>query len=210
MGGYGSGRRGWHGKVEEWRSLDVNKLRRAGALAPGYGSGWQWTRDGEVVSSISLRASTDALHLSYRMGGQSDDQADVSYAVPLTWVPCTKGGSRPYFLCPGVRDGRHCGRRVAKLYQRGRYFLCGTCHQLAYQSQSEDRHDRLLRRRNKLSARLSPTGKVDVFPPRPKGMWQNTYEARLQEIWRLEEEADAAFVEWAAQRFPRVRPDSIP
>lgn len=210
MGGYGSGRPGWHGKVEQCRSLDINKLRRAGALAPGYGSGWQWTCDGEVVSSISLRASESALHLSYRMSSLPDDQANVSYSVPLTWVECTKGGSRPYFICPMSRNGRYCGRRVGKLYQRGRWFACRHCHQLAYQSQSETRHDRLLRRRNKLSARLSPAGEVDIFPPRPKGMWQSTYEARLQEIWRLEEEADAAFVEWAAQRFPGVRLDSIP
>ena len=41
-------------------------------------------------------------------------------------------------------------------------------------------------------------------------MWQKTYERRLQEIWSLEAEADAAFVEWVGQRFPRLNLDSIP
>jgi hypothetical protein len=210
MGGYGSGRPSWHGKAEHCRSLDINKLRRDGALNPGYIGGREWKRDGEVVASIGLRASSTALHLNYRMTSLPDDQAEVSYAVPLTWVPCTKGGSRPYFICPMSRNGRYCGRRVGKLYMRGRWFACRHCHQLAYQSQSEDRHDRLIRRRNKLSARLSPTGEVDTFPPKPKGMWSRTYERRLDEIWRLEAEADAAFVEWVGRRFPGLRLDSIP
>lgn len=210
MGGYGSGRPGWHTKAEHCRSLDVNRLRRAGALSPGYWGGWEWKRDGEVVASIGLRASATALHLNYRMSSLPDDQAEVSYSVPLTWVPCTKGGARPYFVCPMSRSGRYCGRRVGKLYQRGRWFACRHCHELAYQSQSEDRHSRLVRRKNKLSARLSPAGEVDTFPPRPKGMWRRTYERRLEEIWRLEAEADAAFVEWVGRRFPNLNLDSFP
>ena len=69
-----------------------------------------------------------------------------------------------------------------------------------YASQSEPRHDRLLRRRNKLSDSLSRGNRFDVFPPRPKGMWRRTYEARLKEIWRLEEEAEIAFMTRAAGR----------
>ena len=99
---------------------------------------------------------------------------------------------------------------MAKLYLRSRYFLCRHCHQLAYSSQSEARHDRLLRRRNKLSARLNPgADRLEVLPPRPKGMWRTTYETRLEEIFRLEEEAEAEFVAWFARRFPGVEMDSI-
>jgi hypothetical protein len=84
---------------------------------------------------------------------------------------------------------------VGKLYLRGRYFCCRHCHGLAYSSQSEARHDRLIRRRNKLLNSLSP-GAIGygVEPPRPKGMWQKTYEARLEEIRRLEAEAEGIFM----------------
>ena len=45
MGGFGSGRPGWHNKVEQSRSLDVNWLHRAGCLKPG----WMpfWSRDNQ-------------------------------------------------------------------------------------------------------------------------------------------------------------------
>jgi hypothetical protein len=47
MGGYGSGRPGCHPKAEHFRSIDVNRLRKAGALKAGYLGGWKWTVDGE-------------------------------------------------------------------------------------------------------------------------------------------------------------------
>jgi hypothetical protein len=54
MGGFGSGRPGWKPKAEQFRSLDVNKLHRAGCLTPGHRGGWQWSRNGEQVASVNL------------------------------------------------------------------------------------------------------------------------------------------------------------
>lgn len=135
----------------------------------------------------------------------------MAYTVPLTWTPCTKGGERPYFTCPGRVNGRDCQRRVAKLYGAGRYFLCRSCYGLAYASQSETPQDRLLRRANKLRRSLGGNpGMASPLPPRAKGMWQTTYDARLAEICELEDQADAHFEAWVAQRFPGIRPGSIP
>jgi hypothetical protein len=55
------------------------------------------------------------VELSYSRGPEGHKE-DVSYAVPLSWTPCNFGGSRPWFVCPGVLEGVSCGRRVAKLY----------------------------------------------------------------------------------------------
>ncbi len=76
--------------------------------------------------------------------------------VGIVRVPCRLGGSRPYFLCPGVVNGIVCGRRVAKLYGAGHYFLCRHCYGLTYSSQSENDYDRKLRRANKFRTRLGP------------------------------------------------------
>jgi hypothetical protein len=209
MGGYGSGRPGWHGKVEQCRSLDVNKLRRDGSLTPGYFGGREWKRDGEVVASIGLRASATALHLSYRMSSLPDDQAQISYSVPLTWVECTKGGSRPYFICPMSRNGRYCGRRVGKLYQRAGGSRAVTATSSPMQA-SQRTATAAPEAAQQAQRSPQPGWRSRCVPPRPKGMWSRTYEARLQEIWRLEAEADAAFMEWVGRRFPGVRLDSIP
>ena len=77
MGGLGSGRPAGFGKdkVEHCRSIDVNRLHREGCLAPGWMGNWQWSRDGERVAYINLRADTDRVHLSYRV--RSNRQVNV-------------------------------------------------------------------------------------------------------------------------------------
>src|SRR5690349_2711759 len=110
MGGLGSGRPSGSGRdtVEPCRSFDVNRLYREGCLRTGWAGGWEWRRDGEQVASISLRAKTDQLHLTYRvrMGG---DWQDVEETVRLVRLACRFGGSRPYFICPGVANAVACG-----------------------------------------------------------------------------------------------------
>ncbi len=186
MGGFGSTRWGWtstKGTVERARSLDINKLNKAGCLRPGYWGGWQWTRDGERVADIVLRAAADRLTLSYRIREQGGEWRDVEQPTPILWVPCRFGGRRPYFLCPG----RGCGRRVTKLHGGGTYFLCRHCYRLAYASHREDHYDRALRRANNIRMRLGgEPGTASLFPERPKGMHQRTYERLRSEAWRAE------------------------
>jgi hypothetical protein len=124
MGDLGSGRPSGSGRtrVEACRAIDVNRLHKTGCLSPGWVGGWQWTRDGEKVASINLRAEADRLYLSYRVrisGGEWEDEAET---VRIVRVLCRFGGVRPYFICPGVVNRAGCGRRVAKLHGPGRYF----------------------------------------------------------------------------------------
>ncbi len=122
MGGFGSGRPSGFGRhtVEACRSIDVNRLHREGCLASGWCGSWQWMQDGEKVASISLRAEANRLHLSYRVRSGGGEWEDVAESVRIVSVPCRFGGTRPYFICPGVVNGVACGRRVAKLYGPGR------------------------------------------------------------------------------------------
>jgi hypothetical protein len=196
MGGFGSGRPSGSGRdtVESCRSLDVNRLHKAGCLRSGWWGGWQWTHDGEKVASITLRAEAERLHLSYRVrigGGQWED---VKETVRIVRVPCRFGGSRSYFICPGVLDGIRCGRRVVKLHGLGRYFLCRHCYRLAHTSQSESGWDRAVRRVTKIRQRLG--GDPDTtapFPKKPKGMWRQTYKRLSEKAFEAKTEADEAF-----------------
>jgi len=130
MGGFGSGRRSGSGRdtVEASRSIDVNSLRRAGYLRAGFVGGWQWTREGEKVASINLRAEHEWLHLTYRVRFGGGDWEDVAEVVRIVRVACRFGGTRPYFICPGVVNGIACRWRVVMLYGPGRYFLCRVFH----------------------------------------------------------------------------------
>jgi hypothetical protein len=183
MGGFGSTRWAWistKDTVESNRRLDINRLRHAGCLQPGYWGSWEWKQDGERVARIEFRREGDRLVLSYRVRQHGGEWQDVKQPTPIVWMPCRFGGARPYFVCPGVVNGIVCGRRVVKLYGAGIYFLCHHCYRLAYASQREDRYDRALRRANNIRTRLGgEPGIAAAFPPRPKGMHRRTYE-RLQ------------------------------
>ena len=196
MGGFGSGRRSGSGRdtVEGCRSIDVNRLHRAGCLRAGWWGGWNWTRDGEKVASINLRAEVERLHLSCRVRIGGGEWEDVEEIVRIVRVPCRLGGARPYFLCPGVVNGISCGRRVARLHGPGRYFLCRHCYRLAHASQSEAGSDRALRRATKIRQRLGgDPGMAAPCPARPKGMWRRTYERLRKEVFEAEMLADEAF-----------------
>jgi hypothetical protein len=207
MGGFGSGRSSGFGrnKVESCRSLDVNRLHKAGCLATGWRGGWQWTRDGEQVASIDLYAEDDRVTLSYRVRIAGGEWEDVRESIDIVRVLCRFGGSRPYFLCPGVVNGIPCGRRVAKLYGPGRYFLCRHCYRLTYASQSEGTWDRTLRRANKIRMRLGgDPGMALPFPERPKGMWRRTYDRLRAQAFEAEIVANEAFIIRAGRLLSRV------
>src|SRR5262245_23319943 len=108
MGGLGSGRSAGGGRdtVERNRSLDVNRLHRAGYLRSGVAGGWQWTRDGERVAWIGVRGTATGVRLSYRYRRNGGDWEDVDEDVTVRWQPCRFGGQRPYFACPAIVNSR--------------------------------------------------------------------------------------------------------
>ncbi|MEQ8652422.1 MAG: hypothetical protein RIC87_08160 [Kiloniellales bacterium] len=209
MGGIGSGRRAGFGcmTVEDCRALDVSRLHREGCLQPGWQGLWQWTRDGEVVASIQLKAGTEGLSLAYSWRIGDDAWQPVRETVPIERLPCRFGGSRPYFRCPGLVDGNACDRRVVKLYAAGRYHLCRHCYRLTYGSQREDRLDRAQRQADRLRRRLGGEAGFDApLPRRPKGMWRRTYDRLIDEILQTEDQVEAAFGSrclWLHQRLKR-------
>ena len=200
MGGYGSGKRGWKGKTDASRTLNVSLLAKEGCLQPGFRGGWQWMREGEVVASIVMWMEPGSLVLEYSIRHQGQDWQKVKQPVPILWVPCHFGGQRAYFRCPGVVNGRACGQRVVKLYGAGRYFLCRHCYNLSYPTQSMQRPDRLLHRANKRRVALGGHAGTAYGVDRPKGMWHKTFDRYLEEIFWAENQADLAFMRRFAGR----------
>jgi len=206
MGGFGSGRPGGSGRatVEACWSLDVNLLHREGYLRAGWAGNCNWTRDGERVAAINFYAEEDLLNLGYRVRVGVGEWEIVDETVRIVRVPCRFGGARPYFICPGVVKEAACGRRVAKLHWRGRYFLCRHCHRLAHASQSEDKWDRTLRRAHQVKQRLGGNPRMlGPFPPRPKGMWRRTYDRLSESAFVDEMRADEDFESQFERRLAR-------
>lgn len=181
MGGIGSGNRYRYNTkctVEGRTNLDINRWAREGNLTAGRSFNWQWTWGDGSTSSINVRVESDsAIRLIYRTrSGGEVDWTDIDYSIQLTRTPCRFGGERTWFACPG----RGCGRRVAKLYCVGRYYVCRHCGNLAYSSQREDAGDRALSRAQAIRKRLGGSANMLMpFPAKPKGMHWETY-TRLQ------------------------------
>lgn len=72
--------------TSDYRALDVRRLQRDGLLAPGRSFGWNWTRDGETVASIQVRAETDRVILNYlHKSGGSDWQPMDYWTTRCDW-----------------------------------------------------------------------------------------------------------------------------
>lgn len=179
MGGMGSGRQ-WYGArdtTSDCRSIDVRRWKRDGLLTPHQSFGWQWSRDGEVVASIRVRAEPGRVVLTYRhRSWDADEWNDESYPIYLEWTPCNLGGERPWFLCPA----RGCGKRVAILYG-GAIFACRHCYDLAYESQREPGYDRAARQADKIRIKLGwEPGILNPDGEKPKGMHCKTFEKLIR------------------------------
>jgi hypothetical protein len=190
MGGSGSGNRyRFDGKtlVEHCWSIDVRHLNRKGCLKPGQMYSWKW-QDGNNIVIVTM---PEAIELLYPISYDGRQREDVHIRVPLSWTSCNYGGKRPWFICPG----KDCGRRVAKLYLEGKYFLCRHCHDLVYLSQRQGKEFRLIDQAQRIYQRLGVNSHDDLyFKLRPKGMHQATYEILSVKALELELEAMQAVI----------------
>jgi hypothetical protein len=185
MGGSGSGN--WYRFdcktiAEHCLVLDVRKLSRRDCLEPGQWYWWKW----EDGSDITIETKPDSIELSYKISRNGQQKEEVRIKVFLSWTSCNYGGKRAWFICPG----RGCGKRVAKLYLKGKYFLCRHCHDLAYSSQREGKETRLIYKAQKIYRKLGATNHMDrILKPKPKGMHQATYDRLIDKAEEIDNEA---------------------
>src|SRR4051812_6181117 len=109
MGGSGSGNRyrsGTKRTADACQSIDVRRWQREGRLQSGSYFRWVWSRNGEETTSIGVLVHHEGVELRYVVSPNTDEPEQIQYTVPLAWTPCTYGGQRPWFLCPGVVNGR--------------------------------------------------------------------------------------------------------
>jgi hypothetical protein len=112
----------------------------------GYFCGWRhggirWTTNFGHESGVSFTVDTESfspnIRFDYTHTRWDGEKEVMDYRVELTTTICQYGGKRFWFICPLVRGGNPCRRRVGVLYAAGRYFGCRVCYDLAYASQQE-------------------------------------------------------------------------
>jgi hypothetical protein len=114
---------------------------------PGSGSWVRWDKKGiiEDYPRLDVRElhkehginPENEIALKYKLQGEQ-----VVQEIFLDWTACNFGGCRPWLIC------MTCGRRVAVLYLRGKYFACRHCCNLTYSScqESDKRFSKFLQK----------------------------------------------------------------
>ena len=141
------GRYHWDKKttVEECKSVSTTFLKQHDYFCGVRWGGMKWTRGGEETGSISFMVSaqewTGEIRFQYtQTQSYNGEKESLDYPVRLTATSCRYGGKRWWFICPLIRNGSTCNRRVLKLYLGGsKYFGCRHCYNLTYESCQE--HD---------------------------------------------------------------------
>lgn len=175
---------------EEYPSLRLPSLRRAGALKPGASKLTGWSADGELLTAVRTTANHHCLTIE-RVWPEA---AGVELIVPWT-TTASPYGDRRWFSAPC------CDRPVAALYD-GRTWMCCQCLGAPSILATVSRVERLQvkRRRCRMAVGLPALGSGG-FPQRPKGMRSVTW-TRLLDQWNASE---LAVVDHVASQLSAIR-----
>jgi hypothetical protein len=163
----------------------VRQLHREGRLRPHQSFPITWQCGDQPFGGIAVRTDHDLLILRFQVREtDAKGQKLVEQSIPIVWTACALGGQRPWFQCNAVSGGFNCNRRAAKIFLGNALcFACRRCHGLAYASQNQTPHLRLIGKARKVRMRLGGSANLlEPFPDRPKGLHRKTYE-RLRKIY---------------------------
>ncbi len=133
-------------EADSLKKIEMSWLNKQGMLSSWYFGTINWTHGWSgTKTSIGITVSTTekTVRLNYVQTESDGTKKDFDYTIHLTETPCRYGGTRFWFICPLVKSGVPCNRRVGVLYKDGDYFGCRHCYDLSYSSRNENRHSHL-------------------------------------------------------------------
>jgi len=139
------------------KKIEIWWLKKYGYLQGYKYGGMKWTHPSGKENSVSFAVSTTEESDSYiqfiyiQTDNSTREKKDFDYKVRLTTTPCNLGSKRFWFICPLVKNGVPCNKRIGVLYKDGDYFGCRHCYNLSYESRN-------------LSPFQKPFGKIVSFP----------------------------------------------
>ena len=141
------GRRPWSNRlcVEDCLALDMLVVKYLMSEPSGWNV-YRWPLMSDPVPEIGYRVAIKAndgatlvVRYTVRLNGT---QFPMEYSIRTTQTSCRYGGRRFWFVCPAVKSGIPCAKRVRKLYlpPGGRVFGCRPCYRLTHRSAQQ--HDK--------------------------------------------------------------------
>ena len=183
--------------VEHSVTLNIDQLRKAGALVPGLRTTGQlhWTFETGQPGSANfeaLLARSDG-HLQLDLKAPNWGAGAIKQSISLTTTNPHFGGARWWFICPVTLE------RVGRLHlpPGASQFASRRAHCLTYACKTEDIYDRAARRARKLKMRLGDDIRLPWMPLKPKGMRWETYLRYINQIEAFESVASRRFVKLA-------------
>ncbi|AUM12474.1 hypothetical protein Kalk_08595 [Ketobacter alkanivorans] len=196
MGGIGSGRQAHRNTAtaEEFKRIDIRYLKRIGILGKYRSGTLSWTCNGQQSGFINYASSPQTLTLEFRFRRYGEDWQPVTQHIQFVDSLCNYGGSRKWLECP------KCERRCGVLYAGGPRFLCRTCYQIPYTSQTKGPIDRMIHRMHNLEARIFD----ETGYRKRKGMHWRTFERLLQQRDKLSSRIDADIYKFCSEHLEGI------
>jgi hypothetical protein len=150
--------------------LDADHMARWGAFAFGCRETITF-EDGLPELAFEMHNDRNEFVVVYKWQaiGHPPDGPFVRSRIVIDRRPCRYGGDRIYFRCPC------CGRRTLRLAVLPEGLRCGACGRVTWASRRETRTERLMRRGNKIAAKLDLGAWHDLPEKRPRGMRVATF-----------------------------------
>ncbi len=143
---------GWNykGKREaEWSNpLSIFWLKNHNYLNKEYSfqsGGINWTY-GQSKNSIIFSVIKDNwdttsekayINLKYSYTNHyTGEKESMNNKIDLVTTFCRYGGKRYWFICPLIKNGNYCGRRVGVLFSIDKWFGCRHCGNITYSKQN--------------------------------------------------------------------------
>lgn len=152
--------------------LDADHIAGWGAFEPGCSTTVDFDDDDLPKLAFRMHDEGNAFSVDFQWQqyGQPAQGDFIHARIHLDRRPCRFGGTRAYFICPA------CGRRTLRLAVLPAGLRCGQCGRVTWGSRRERPTQRLLRRANKLAARLGCDSWDDQPTKPPAHMRLTTFE----------------------------------
>lgn len=132
-------------EANKLNQITVQFLRKHGYFKGNNQGNIHWTST-HPDRQLSVNASFTPTETggSLRLGYLANDSGDVTkkyfnYSINAVTTPCYFGGKRYWLICPTIKNGHYCSRRVGTVYYYDNYFGCRHCHNLTYESKNISR-----------------------------------------------------------------------